>query len=90
MATRDMDLGTEELEHGMRPGRARDAALIIVIVVAMLALFNSGGLVRWAERLPSSDASFWINERALQWDDAMRRLGPATLFEQIRERIRGT
>ncbi len=85
----DERLGTEELERGMRPGRARDAGLILLIAVAVVAIFNSGGLVRWTERLPSSDVSVWIIERALQWDDTMRRLGPATLFEQIRERIGG-
>lgn len=90
MAQPDNDLGTKELEHGMRTGRARDAGVVMLITVALLAVFNSGGFVRWAERLPSNDMSFWINERALQWDDFMRRLGPATVFEQIRERIRGS
>ena len=84
----DPDLGTTELERGMRAGRARDAALIGLIAVTLLLVVNSGGLARWTQTLPSSETNAWLAERAGDWHALMTRLGPAAWFEQARERLR--
>ncbi len=90
MARRDeeVELGTQELEAGMRPRSARDVAVIATIVVLMLAVFNSGGLARWTQGLPSSAANVWLADRAADWHDAMKRLGPSSWFDGIRARFR--
>ena len=81
--------GTEELEQGMQPGRAADIARIVAIAVAMLLVFNAGGLAKWAEALPSNAACAWLAEVAAAWSKAMHDLGPAELFDWLRERVRG-
>ena len=81
--------GTEELEQGMQPGRAADIARIVAIAVAMLLVFNAGGLAKWAEALPSNAACAWLAEVAAAWSKAMHDLGPAELFDRLRERVRG-
>jgi len=45
MSDQRQPLGKEDLEAGMRPTAARDFALIAVIAVAMLLVFNSRSLV---------------------------------------------
>ena len=84
----DPGLGTQDLEKGMRAGRAGQVVPIALIALIMLATFNSGGLVRWAERLPSHQASQWISEQAAAWHDLMLRLGPAHILEVARRRLR--
>lgn len=88
MAPVDPELGTEELERNMCPGHATDVARIAGIAIAMLLVFNSGGLARWTETLPSSERNAWIAERAGDWHALMLRLGPAALFERLRESVR--
>lgn len=85
----DPSLGTEDLERGMRPGHARDVAIIGLVAVAMLLVFNSGGLAKWTEGLPSSQTTAWIAERAGDWHRRMLDLGPAKAFESVRQRLRG-
>lgn len=80
--------GTEELEKGMTPGRARDALKVGLIAVAVLLAFNSGGLAKWTQSLPSNAFYVGIAETASDWDQAMRRVGPAELFEALRERFK--
>lgn len=82
------ELGTEELEKGMRPGRARDVGRIGLIAVALLLVINSGGLAKWTESLPSTASNAWIAERAFDWHELMKKLGPAVVFERIRDAIR--
>lgn len=82
------DLGRDELEKGMRPGKASHVAVIAVISFAMLLVVNAGGLARWTQSLPSSERNLWIAERALEWQEAMTRLGPARWFEEGRQRLR--
>jgi hypothetical protein len=84
----DRQPGTEDLERSMRPGRAREFALIYLLVAAMLLVFNSGGLVRWTQALPSTAANAWIADRAGEWHALMLRLGPAARFERLREEVR--
>ncbi len=79
-------LGTEELEHGMRAGHAREVVVIGVIAVTMLAVVNSASLVRWTQALPSSPYTAWIAERAADWNALMVRLGPAEWYEHWRRR----
>lgn len=82
-------LGTEELEKGMRPGRAGHAALIGAVTVVLLLVFNAGGLARWTQHLPSTPANAWIAERAADWHGLMTRLGPSAWFDALRRRVRG-
>lgn len=81
-------IGTQELERGLRAGRAGDALKIGVAAVALLLIFNSGGLARWTQALPSSTTNAWIAERANDWHRLMVRLGPGAVFEEVRERYR--
>ena len=81
--------GTRELERGMHPGRAADVARIALIAVAMLLVFNAGGLAKWTETLPSNAATARLAEMAAAWSGLMHDLGPAQLFDWLRERVRG-
>lgn len=81
-------LGTEDLEAGMRPTHARDFALVAAIACAMLLVLNSEGLVRWTQRLPSSQMSLWVAERAYQWNELMRAVGATQPMERLRLALR--
>jgi ferric-dicitrate binding protein FerR (iron transport regulator) len=76
--------GTEDLERGMRRGHARQLAVIAGIAVLMLLVFNSGGLARWTQSLPSTPGNVQIAEWAQDWHALMTRLGPAAFFERLR------
>ena len=80
--------GVDELEKGMQPGRAREAAWIGAIALLILLVINSGGLAQWTQRLPSTATNAWIAETADAWHQVMLKLGPAALFERARERFR--
>ena len=82
------DLGSEELEKGMHPAPARHVAIIAGIAVALLLTFNSGALATWTQTLPSTALNLWLSERAGDWHALMLRLGPALIFERLRERVR--
>jgi hypothetical protein len=77
-------LGTQDLEAGLRPSRAREFAVIAAIAVSIMFVFNSGGLVRWTQRLPSSETSLWIATRAYEWHELMQRIGTAQPMESLR------
>lgn len=81
-------LGTQDLEAGLRPSKAREFALVAAIVVVMLLVFNSGGLVAWTQRLPSSETTAWISERASEWHERMQRIGAAQLMERLKLALR--
>lgn len=83
---RNSDIGTEDLERGMRAGKASHFAQIAAIAVLMLATINSGGLARWTQSLPSTPLNLWIAELAADWHALMLQAGPAALYEQLRER----
>lgn len=82
----DHRIGTEDLEHSMRAGHARQFATIGIIVVVMLATINSGGLARWTQALPSNAVNLRFAELAGDWHALMVRLGPAALYERLRSR----
>jgi hypothetical protein len=77
--------GTEDLEAGMRPTRARDFAVIAVIAVAMLLVFNSRSLVEWTRQPQPGPGIAALEKPAVAWHDWMERLGPAAGFERLRQ-----
>lgn len=83
------EIGTEELEKGMHPSRARDAGVILAIVALMLLVINSGGLATWTETLPSTAFNLWLANCARSWHELMVTLGPAAIFEALRHAVRG-
>ncbi|MFM9941713.1 MAG: hypothetical protein ACKVP7_19690 [Hyphomicrobiaceae bacterium] len=80
------NIGTEDLERGMRAGHARQFAAIAAIAVLLLATVNSGGLARWTQALPSNAMNLRLAELAGDWHALMTRLGPAALYERLRPR----
>ncbi|HTR88037.1 MAG TPA: hypothetical protein VMI56_26375 [Reyranella sp.] len=86
--TDDQALGTEDLEAGMRPSRASSFALIAVISVAMLAVFNSRALVEWTHQPQPGPVIAALEPPAVIWHGWMVRLGTATAFEKLRDRVR--
>ena len=85
MADRQQPLGKEDLEAGMRPTRARDFAVIAVIAVAMLLIFNSRSLVEWTRQPQPGPGIAALEKPAAIWHDWMVRLGPAAGFEKLRQ-----
>jgi hypothetical protein len=85
MADRQQPLGKEDLEAGMRPTRARDFAVIAVIAVAMLLIFNSRSLVEWTRQPQPGPGIAAFEKPAAAWHDWMVRLGPAAGFEKLRQ-----
>ncbi len=84
----DTTLGTQELEQGMHPGRAADVLRIALIALVLLLIFNASGLARWTQNLPSNAATAAIAEAASEWNDQMQNLGPAKLFDHLREKFK--
>ena len=82
------DLGTQDLEKGMRPSRAFDFRTIAVNAVLILLLFNSVGLMRWTQTLPSDALNIWLAERAADWDRLMH-VSPAEVFERVKALLGG-
>ncbi len=85
---KDTTLGTQELEQGMHPGRATDFVRIAMIAVVLLLTFNAGGLGRWTQNLPSNAATAAIAEAAAEWNDQMQTLGPAKVFDYLRDKFK--
>jgi hypothetical protein len=84
MAPPDSELGTEELEQGLRPGRAIDFAKIAIVTVAMLLVFNSGALLDWTRQPQPGPVIAALEGPAQRWHDTMVRLGTAGLFKRLR------
>lgn len=82
------DLGTEDLERGLRPSNARGVAIIAAVAIAMLLVFNSQGLLTWTQALPSSATNIWLAERAADWHERMERAGAAQYMERLRAKLR--
>jgi hypothetical protein len=87
MADSRQPLGKEDLEAGMRPTRARDFAIIAVIAVAMLLVFNSRSLVEWTRQPQPGPGIAALEKPAAVWHDWMARLGPAAAFEKLRQAV---
>jgi hypothetical protein len=79
-------LGTHDLEKGMRPSRASDFRTIALNAVMLLLLFNSDGLVQWAQRLPSNKVNAWLAELAADWN-GMMHLSPAEIFGRTKKSL---
>ena len=84
----DTTFGTQELEQGMYPGRAADVLRIALVAVVLLLTFNSSGLARWTQNLPSNAATAALAEAASEWNDKMQNLGPARVFDQLRDHFK--
>lgn len=78
------ELGTQELEAGMRPSRMGVFAVIACNTVLVLLLFNASALVRWTQQLPSSPVAIWVAERAADWE-ALTHVSPADIAERLRD-----
>jgi hypothetical protein len=83
----DEKLGTRDLEKGMRPSPASTFRTIALNAVILLLLFNSAGLVRWAQQLPSNSVNAWLAERAADWD-RMMHVPPADVLEGIKKLLK--
>jgi hypothetical protein len=82
----DGELGTQDLEKGLRPSRASAFAIVAANALILLLVFNSGGLVRWTQQLPSGPVAAWVAERAADWDRLMRVPLPE-MFEHLKKRL---
>jgi len=80
---RNCELGTEELERGLRPAAVLDFAKITTTAVALLLVFNSVALVDWTRQSRPGPVIAALEEPALRWHAAMERLGTAGLFERL-------
>jgi hypothetical protein len=80
---RDCELGTEELEQGLRPARVLDFARIAITAVTLLLLFNSVALLDWTRQTRPGPIIAALETPALRWHAAMERLGTAGLFERL-------
>jgi hypothetical protein len=87
MSDRRQALGTEDLEAGTRPTAAREFAVIAIIAVAMLLVFNSRSLVEWTRQPQPGPVIAALEKPAVTWHDWMTRLGPAAAFEKLRQTV---
>lgn len=82
--TTEDGIGTKDLEKGLRASPTATFRTVAAIALMLLLLFNSAGLARWTQRLPSNPATAWLSERASDWHRLMLRLGPAAEFERLK------
>jgi hypothetical protein len=80
-------LGTEDLEAGMRPTSAREFAVIAIIAVTMLLVFNSRSLVEWTRQPQPGPGIAALEKPAVAWHDWMVQLGSAAAFEKMRPAV---
>ena len=81
-------LGTEDLERGLRPTPISDFRTVAFIALVVLLLFNSAGLVKWTQQLPSNTVNVWLAERAADWDRLMQAT-PARGIDRLRRLLSG-
>jgi len=81
----DGELGTEELERGLRPARALDFAKIATVAVGLLLLFNSAALLDWTRQSRPGPVIAVLEGPAQRWHEAMVGLGTAGLFKRLRQ-----
>ena len=77
-------IGTRDLEKGMRASPASTFRTIALNALILLLVFNSAGLVLWAQHLSSNAVNAWLAERAADWDRIMH-VPPADMFEGIKK-----
>jgi|HubBroStandDraft_6_1064221.scaffolds.fasta_scaffold530512_2 hypothetical protein len=85
---RDQDIGTRDLEQGMRASPAMGFVTIATIAMVLLAVFNPAGLENGIRRLPPGALTSGLVAAASGWRQSMERLGPAKLFDDIRRMAR--
>lgn len=80
-------LMTPELDptQGAKPERLRRLWPAAIVGTLLLLLFNAQGLEKWVNRLPESPASDALIVAGREWKGLMDRLGPARLFDAVRE-----
>lgn len=83
------ELGTEELERGLRPAAMLDFVKIATTAVALLLVFNSVALVDWTRQSRPGPVIAALEEPAVRWHAAMERLGTAGLFERLHALAQG-
>jgi len=71
----------------MRPSATSTFRTIALNAVILLLVFNSEGLVQWAQRLPSNAVNAWLAERAADWN-RMMHVPPADLLESVKKRLK--
>lgn len=84
----DEAVGARDLEKGLRPTRAAAFVPIATTAIAMLLICNAAGLERWTRELPPGLAGAGLSDRAAAWHRLMVRLGPATIYDALRQAIR--
>lgn len=77
-----------DLTHGMHTDTAWRAWAIMLIGVALVALFNAQGLVKWTQTLPGGPATDRMLDWAFVWQDWTKGLGLADVFDAVREAFR--
>jgi hypothetical protein len=84
---RNETIGTRDLEKGMRASPASTFRTIAVNALILLLVFNSAGLVLWAQHLPSNAVNAWLAERAADWD-RMMHVPPADVLESLKKLLK--
>ncbi|MEW5724870.1 MAG: hypothetical protein AB1896_17290 [Thermodesulfobacteriota bacterium] len=79
----DMEMG-----RNMHAADLRWTAVVLLVAVAFLAVFNSQGLLDWAMKLPVGWPGDSILAAAGWWHDLMERTGATGLRRVIREAFR--
>lgn len=87
MATRDEDLGSDDLEAGMRPSPLRAVPKIFAAALVPLLFFNSQGIANWTRSLPPTEFHAGLNGAAVAWHETMLTLGPARAFAWLKDTI---
>jgi hypothetical protein len=82
--TDENGIGTQDLEKGLRSSPASTFRTIAINAVVLLLVFNSAGLVRWTQALPSNPATAWLAERAADWHRLMQ-IPPADVYESVKK-----
>ncbi len=83
----DEMIGTQDLAKGLRASHASTFLVIACNAILLLLVFNSAGLVRWTQALPSNPVSIWVAERAADWHRLMQT-SPADVAEAVRQRLK--
>lgn len=87
MKVTSSELGTEDLETGMRPSRAREFAVIAAIAVLILLVFNSQSLVDWTRQPQPGPVIAALEGPAVTWNRWMQRIGTGSVVRDFRTRV---
>ena len=87
MAPGPPQIGTEDLEKGMRSSRAVDFATIASIAVTLLLVFNSHALVAWVRQPQPGPGIAALEGPAAAWDGWMQWLGIGSATKSLRRDV---